>query len=113
MKMLQTPETILISGLFQWPKSSHLKLVKLHYIQPFEARVFAFFWEIGIFIIKEVHNLLHIVILQQKHFNLKKKNNVLIKSPAIICGPKKNSRMCAQGGKEWKFQTVKPGIETV
>lgn len=30
-------------------------------------RIFAILWEIGIFIIKEVHNLLDTVILQQNH----------------------------------------------
>lgn len=30
-------------------------------------RVFVFLWEIGIFIIKEEHNLLDTVILQQNH----------------------------------------------
>lgn len=52
-------------------------------------RVFAFLWEIGIFIIKEIHNLLDTVILHQKHSNFLLLNNVLTKSPAMICRQKK------------------------
>lgn len=53
-------------------------------------RVFAFLWEIGIFIIKEIHNLLDTVILHQKHSNFLLLNNVLTKSPAMICSQKKD-----------------------
>ena len=53
-------------------------------------KVFAFLWEIGIFIIKEeLHNLLDTVILHQKHSNFLLLNNVLTKSPAMICRQKK------------------------
>lgn len=67
-------------------------------------RVFAFLWEIGIFIIKEVHNLPDTVILPWKHFHFLFLNNVLTKSPAMICRQKKNSsNVCPQGEKRREF----------
>lgn len=77
-------------------------------------RVFAFLWEIGIFIIEEVHNLLDTMIHWNETISIFKKLCAYQK-PSHDLQTEKEQQQCVPTGEKEKrnFKTEKPEIKSI